>query len=124
MPGWLPDDRVVGHRPPLRSFPRKRESRTAHAAKTGSPLSRGRAGEGHTSGQTMTRVGWIRLLVVVLAVGMLELACRLGAIDHRVVIPPSEMAIALYRMFAAGQFSAEMARTFGIVVAAVAISIV
>jgi len=72
----------------------------------------------------MTRVGWIRLLVVVLAVGMLELACRLGAIDHRVVIPPSEMAIALYRMFAAGQFSAEMARTFGIVVAAVAISVV
>jgi NitT/TauT family transport system permease protein len=72
----------------------------------------------------MTRVGWIRLAVVVAAVGALELACRLGAIDHRVMIAPSEMAAALYRMFAAGQFSAEMARTFGIVVAAVLISIV
>ena len=72
----------------------------------------------------MTRVGWIRLLVVILAVGMLELACRLGAIDHRVMIPPSEMAVALWRLFVSGQFSAEMARTFGIVVAAVLISIV
>jgi NitT/TauT family transport system permease protein len=72
----------------------------------------------------MTRVGWIRLVVVVGAVGLLEAACQFGAIDHRVLIPPSEMAAALYRMFAAGQFSAEMARTFGIVVAAVLISIV
>ena len=46
----------------------------------------------------MTRVGWIRLAVVVAAVGALELACRIGAIDHRVMIAPSEMAAALYRM--------------------------
>jgi NitT/TauT family transport system permease protein len=53
----------------------------------------------------MTRVGWIRLAVIVAAVGALELACRLGYIDHRVVIPPSEMAAALWRMVAAGQFT-------------------
>jgi NitT/TauT family transport system permease protein len=72
----------------------------------------------------MTRVGWIRLLVVIAAVGALELACRAGFVDHRVVIPPSEMAIALVNLFVTGQFTGEMTRTFGIVIAAVVISIV
>lgn len=72
----------------------------------------------------MTRVGWTRLVVVVGAVGVLEAACRLGYVDHRVVIPPSEMAVALWRLFASGKFSAEMARTFGIVVVAVLISVI
>ena len=72
----------------------------------------------------MTRVGWTRLLVIVAAVGALELACRIGAIDHRVLIAPSEMAVALWRMIVSGQFTGEMTRTFGIVVAAVVIAIV
>jgi len=72
----------------------------------------------------MSRIGWIRLAVIVLAVGALELACRLGAIDHRVLIAPSEMALALVRLIASGQFTGEMARTFGIVAAAVAIAVV
>ena len=72
----------------------------------------------------MTRVGWLRLLVIVAAVGALETACRLGSIDHRVMIPPSEMAAALWRLFRSGEFSGEMIRTFGIVVVAVLIAIV
>ena len=72
----------------------------------------------------MTRVGWIRLAVVFGAIGALELACRAGFIDHRVLIPPSEMAMALGRMIVSGQFTGEMARTFGIVVAAVVIATV
>ena len=40
----------------------------------------------------MTRIGLIRLVVIVALVGVLELACRTGLIDHRVIIPPSEMA--------------------------------
>jgi NitT/TauT family transport system permease protein len=72
----------------------------------------------------MTRVGSIRLLVIVLAVGLLELACRVGAIDHRVVIPPSEMTMALARLLISGQFNGQMARTFSVIAAAVAIAVV
>jgi NitT/TauT family transport system permease protein len=72
----------------------------------------------------MTRVGWVRLLVIVGAIGALEFACRAGFIDYRVVIPPSEMALALWRMIVTGQFTGEMVRTFGIVIAAVVIAVV
>lgn len=72
----------------------------------------------------MTRVGWVRLLVIAGAVGALEFACRAGFIDRRVLIPPSEMVVALWHMFATGQFTGEMARTFGIVVGAVVIAVV
>lgn len=72
----------------------------------------------------MSRVGWLRLVVIAVAVGLLELACRAGWIDHRVVIPPSEMAEALVRLLASGQANAEILRTFGIVVVAVVIAIV
>jgi len=72
----------------------------------------------------MSRVGAIRLAVMASAIGLLELACRTGLIDHRVVIPPSEMADALVRLLIGGQANEQIARTFGIVVAAVAISVV
>jgi NitT/TauT family transport system permease protein len=72
----------------------------------------------------MSRIGWIRLAVVVIAVGALELACRTGLIDHRVIIPPSEMATALVRLLISGQANDQIARTFGIVIVAVAIAVV
>jgi NitT/TauT family transport system permease protein len=72
----------------------------------------------------MSRVGWIRLGVIALAVGVLEVCCRTGMINHRVVIPPSEMADALVRLVISGQANGEIARTFGIVIVAVLISIV
>jgi NitT/TauT family transport system permease protein len=72
----------------------------------------------------MSRIGWIRLAVVVIAVGALELACRTGLIDHRVIIPPSEMATALVRLLISGQANDQIARTFGIVLIAVAIAVV
>ena len=72
----------------------------------------------------MSRVGLIRLAVIVAAVGLLEAACRTGLIDHRVVIPPSEMADALARLLISGQFNDQIVRTFAIVAAAVAISVV
>ena len=72
----------------------------------------------------MTRVGWIRLIVIAAAVGVLEAACRLGLIDHRVVIAPSEMAAALARMLASGELDTAMVRTFGVIVIAVVISVV
>jgi NitT/TauT family transport system permease protein len=39
----------------------------------------------------MTRAGWIRLALIVGALGLLEFACRYGLIDRHSVIPPSLM---------------------------------
>jgi NitT/TauT family transport system permease protein len=72
----------------------------------------------------MSRVGWLRLAVIAAAVGLLELACRAGLIDHRVVIPPSQMADALVRLLMSGEANDQILRTFGIVVAAVLIAVV
>src|SRR5258708_13569106 len=72
----------------------------------------------------MSRVGWVRIAVVVIVIGVLELCCRLGLIDHRVVIPPSQMADALVRLLISGQANDQIVRTFGIVVVAALISVV
>src|SRR5262245_63527163 len=72
----------------------------------------------------MSRVGWIRIAVVAIAIGLLEFCCRLGLIDHRVVIPPSEMADALVRLLISGQANDQIFRTFGIVIIAATISVV
>ena len=39
----------------------------------------------------MTRPGWIRLLLVIGALALLEVACRYGLIDRHSVIPPTAM---------------------------------
>lgn len=72
----------------------------------------------------MGRIGWLRLAVIVIAVGLLELCCRTGLIDHRVVIAPSEMADALVRLLIAGQANEQIARSFGIIIAAIVIAVV
>jgi NitT/TauT family transport system permease protein len=72
----------------------------------------------------MSKIGWLRLSVIVIAVGLLELACRAGLIDYRVVIPPSEMAVALVHLLISGQVNDQIARTFGIVITAVVVAVV
>jgi NitT/TauT family transport system permease protein len=72
----------------------------------------------------MSKVGWIRLAVIVLAIGLLEVCCQTQLINPKVVIPPSEMADALVQMLISGQVNGQIARTFGIVLLAAAISIV
>ncbi|MGH6741318.1 MAG: ABC transporter permease [Bradyrhizobium sp.] len=72
----------------------------------------------------MSKVGWIRLAVIVIAVGLLEVCCRTGLVNPRVVIPPSEMADALVRLLISGQVNGQIAQTFGIVIAAVLIAVV
>jgi NitT/TauT family transport system permease protein len=54
---------------------------------------------------------------------MLEIGCRIGLIDQRVVIPPSEMADALVQLLISGQANDQIVRTFGIVIAATLISV-
>ncbi|HEY3030427.1 MAG TPA: ABC transporter permease subunit [Bradyrhizobium sp.] len=72
----------------------------------------------------MSRVAWIRIAVIAIAIALLEVCCRLGLIDHRVVIPPSEMADALARLLISGQDNGQIARTFGIVTVAAVISVI
>lgn len=72
----------------------------------------------------MTRIGLIRLAVVAASFAALELACRLGFIDHRIVIPPSEMASALVKLLASGSINADIARTLGVIALVIGLSIV
>lgn len=72
----------------------------------------------------MTRIGWIRLIVIVAMIGALELACRLGYINSHVLIPPSEMATSLVSLLASGEINDDIVRTLGVVAVAVALSIV
>ena len=71
----------------------------------------------------MTRAGWIRLVVLAGATGALELACRSGLLDHRVIVPPSEMAVALFGILASGSVNGDIVRTLGIIVIAVILSV-
>jgi NitT/TauT family transport system permease protein len=72
----------------------------------------------------MTRVGLIRLAVIAALIGALELACRTGLINHRTIIPPSEMVIALYSLLASGVINADIERTLGVIAVVIALSIV
>lgn len=71
----------------------------------------------------MTRVGLIRLVVIAALIAALELACRAGLIDHRVIIPPSEMASALVTLLASGAITADIERTLGVIAVVIALSI-
>jgi NitT/TauT family transport system permease protein len=72
----------------------------------------------------MTRVGWIRLAVIVAMIGALELACRLGLINHQTIIPPSEMAGALVSLLASGAINADIERTLSLVAIVIGLSVV
>jgi NitT/TauT family transport system permease protein len=72
----------------------------------------------------MTRVGLIRLAVIVGAVGALELACRIDLISQQTIIPPSEMASALWTLLGSGAINADIERTLGVIALVIALSIV
>src|SRR6266849_10788201 len=72
----------------------------------------------------MTRVGRIRLIVVMAAVGALEVACRTGLVDRRSVVPPSEMVTSLVGILASGDINSDIVRTLGVIALAVALSVV
>lgn len=72
----------------------------------------------------MSKIGWIRLAVIVIAIGLLEVCCRGGLINPKVVIPPSDMAVALWQLLLSGQYNDQIIRTFVIVITAALISMV
>src|SRR5262245_46343748 len=67
---------------------------------------------------------WLRIAVLIGAVGALEILCRTGRIPRLTMIPPSEMAAHLGVHLWAGEYTADIAFTFANIGAAVAISVV
>ncbi len=72
----------------------------------------------------MSRVGVLRLIVLVLLVAALELLVRVGAIPYKTILPPSEMAVAMVRMLANRSAIADIAQTFVCVAAGMVPAIV
>ena len=72
----------------------------------------------------MTRVGRIRLAFIIAAIGALEVACRGGLIDRRIVIAPSQMVASLASILVSGDINSDIVRTLGMIAAAVALSVV
>jgi NitT/TauT family transport system permease protein len=63
----------------------------------------------------------VRIVVIVGAVALLEILCRLGVIPNFTVIPPSAMAQSLWNILASGKFSEDIVATLtnvGIAIAA------
>jgi NitT/TauT family transport system permease protein len=71
----------------------------------------------------VSRIGLLRLLVVGGFVLALELLCRTGIISAGVLIAPSEMAVHLAELMAAGRITADIVQTLGNVVMAFVLSV-
>ena len=71
-----------------------------------------------------SRAGAVRTLVVVGAVACLEVLCRIGAINRLTMIPPTEMAGALWQIVMNGKFNTDILFTVLNTAAAIALSVV
>lgn len=72
----------------------------------------------------MSKAGWIRTLVLVAAVGSLEIACRTGAIAPTMVIAPSQMVMALVETLQSDDIGMHLRQTLSAVAIAMSIAIV
>lgn len=61
----------------------------------------------------MKREGIIRLVVLLVLIGALEILCRTKVIPATTVLAPSDMAAALWDILVAGKFTRDMAKTTG-----------
>lgn len=71
----------------------------------------------------MSKVGWIRLAIVVGAVGLLEILCQTGVIRPLTMIPPSRMAVELWKLAENGKLAEPVTKTLGNVAAAFVLSV-
>jgi NitT/TauT family transport system permease protein len=75
----------------------------------------------------MTRqaaIFWTRVAIIVAFVVALEILCRRQIINPLTLIPPSEMAAALWDLFVSGKIWDDLAQTFSTVAIAFALSVV
>lgn len=71
----------------------------------------------------MTKAGLIRTILIVLAIGSLEIACRVGALPATAIVAPSVMVTALYEALASGDLASDMRLTFTAVAIAASLAI-
>src|SRR5687768_6160104 len=71
----------------------------------------------------MSRVGWIRLTVILGALGLFELLCRAGVIPAFTVIAPSDMARALWSILQSGKFTPDIKATLANVAFSIVLSV-
>ncbi|TAJ35247.1 MAG: ABC transporter permease [Reyranella sp.] len=72
----------------------------------------------------MSKAGWIRTVVLVAAVGALEIACRTGAIPATMVVAPSVMVLALVHTLQSDEIGMHLRHTLSAVAIAMSLSIV
>ena len=71
-----------------------------------------------------TKVGLTRTAVVVGAFAALEILCRTAVVPRATMIPPSEIAVALWQILVSGKADSDIAFTIVNTLAAIALSIV
>jgi NitT/TauT family transport system permease protein len=71
----------------------------------------------------VNRVALLRALIIVGFVLLLEVLCRSGVVSPTVMIPPSAMAVHLWKLLASGRVNADIVETLGNVVAAFVLSV-
>lgn len=72
----------------------------------------------------MSRLTLIRLLLLLALIAVLEIGCRSGLINNFDLIPPSQMAVALFELLRSGALNGAIVRTLGAVAVAVVLAIV
>jgi NitT/TauT family transport system permease protein len=68
-------------------------------------------------------IGWVRVALIVGFVAALEILCRLRVINPLTMIPPSEMAAALWELIVSGKITDDITQTFSTVAIAFALSV-
>lgn len=71
----------------------------------------------------VSKVGATRAALIVLTLALLELLCRVGVLDRVTIIPPTEMASALWDIVRSGRFNADIAFTLLNTAAAIVLAI-
>ena len=69
-------------------------------------------------------IGLTRIAVIVGAIVLLEILCRLKIINPLTLIPPSEMASSLWELMVSGQITADITQTFSTVALAFVLSVI
>ncbi|MEZ5842474.1 MAG: ABC transporter permease subunit [Hyphomicrobiaceae bacterium] len=72
----------------------------------------------------LSRAGWIRLAIIAILIGGLEVACRTGLIDKLTMIPPSEMVTGLVQILYSGSKTNDILNTMSNVAVALSMAIV
>jgi len=71
----------------------------------------------------MNLAGWIRLMLITVAIVALEVSCRMGFVSPQAVVPPSMMVVGLVRAFADPDVIGDLVQTFVTVIIAIIASI-